>query len=181
MAKDWKGFERDVAKILGAWASCVFRRTPGSGAWGKQGQSRNSTGHDATSDFHGDIVAPAEAKFPFSVECKTYKAVEFYLALYGKSPIFDWWFQCDTDARNVGLAGMLVFKENFKEPLVGISDSTLNQIASRCEESKQLRRLSLHYRTGKGNPRVIHSFNLKHFVDIVPYNIVRQYVKRPGI
>lgn len=121
MAKDWKGFERGVAKSLGTWWGCVFRRTPSSGAWGKQGQSRFAAkAQDAAGDFHGDIVAPAEANFPFSVECKCYKEVELYKAMYGKSNVWDFWAQCKNDTPE-GMHPMLVMKENMKKPLVGIS------------------------------------------------------------
>lgn len=178
MAKDWKAYEVSIAKALGAWTGCVFRRTPSSGAWGKQGQSRNSTGHDAASDFHGDIVAPPEAEFPFSVECKTYKKVEIYLALYGKSPIYEWWFQCDRDAKSVGLASMMVFKENFKDPLIAISEQTWKQISLPCEGIRKIRRVTLSFTTGKGNARCIHMFNFKHFLDVVPYPLVKRVVRR---
>lgn len=118
--KDWKEYERNVAKALGAWWGCEFRRTPSSGAWSTQGRVFGNK-PVASNEFHGDIVAPPEAKFPFSVECKAYKNVELYLTLYGKSPVFDWWEQCLTDSVRVHKWPMLVFKENNKKPLVAVS------------------------------------------------------------
>lgn len=174
MGKDWKGFERETAKTLGAWFGCVFRRTPGSGAWGKQGQSRHAQGHHAAQDFHGDIVAPAEANFPFSVECKFYKTVGLYLALYGKSQIFDWWVQCASDARVHGKAPMLVFKENGKTPLVAVSDKTFKQL-QRVKKLKELRRLSLSYTTERGI-RIVHIFQLRAFVEAVPAKYISRFV-----
>lgn len=120
--KAWKDYERDVAKRLGAWWGCTFRRTPSSGAWGKQGQSRFSKNRDtdAAGEFHGDIVAPKESEFPFSVECKCYKEVELYKALYGVSNIYEWWAQCVEDTPK-GMYPMLVMKEDRKRPLIAIS------------------------------------------------------------
>ncbi len=131
MAKDWKGFERTVAKSLGSWWGCVFRRTPSSGAWGKQGQSRFAKkSQDAAGDFHGDIVAPPEADFPFSVECKCYREVEIYKAMYGKSNVWDFWAQCRRDTPE-GMYPMLVMKENMKKPLMGVSMDFFNKIKPR--------------------------------------------------
>lgn len=175
MARDWKEYERTIAKALGAWFECVFRRTPGSGAWGKQGQSRYSTGHDATGDFHGDIVAPPEALFPFSVECKCYKTVNLYLALYGKSEIFDWWLQCALDARAHHKAPMLVFKENSRNPLVAISDKTFQQLA-RVKKLKTIRRMSLTYDT-KFGPRTFHIFHFSQFLEAVPCKYIKMFVR----
>lgn len=117
MAKDWKSMERGIARILGDWWGVPFRRTPSSGAWNTQSKHM---GHGST-DFHGDIVAPPEANFPFSVECKAYKEVEIYKALYGKSNVFEWWKQTCVDARDSGKIPMLIMKENRKQPLVVIS------------------------------------------------------------
>lgn len=131
MAKDWKSYERAVAKTLGTWWGCVFRRTPSSGAWGKQGQSRFAKRDlDAAGDFHGDIVAPPEANFPFSVECKCYKEVEIYKAMYGKSNVWDWWKQCCDDTPT-GMYPMLAMKENMKKPLVAINLACFNALKPR--------------------------------------------------
>ncbi len=118
MAKDWKAYEVAVAKHLGAWWGSTFRRTPSSGAWSTQGRRYGNT---ASNDFHGDIVTPPEAKFPFSVECKVYKSVEIYLSLYGKSNVHDWWEQCLADAHSVRKWPLLVMRENNKKPLAVIS------------------------------------------------------------
>lgn len=114
----------------------MFRRTPSSGAWGKQGQSRFAKkSEDAAGDFHGDIVAPPEANFPFSVECKCYREVEIYKALYGKSNVYDFWAQCKRDTPE-GMHPMLVMKENMKKPLVGISMFVFYRIRQRVKSKK---------------------------------------------
>jgi len=174
MAVDWKGFERTVAKDLGGWWGCVFRRTPGSGAWGKQGQSRNSTGHDATNDFIGDIVAPPEAKFPFSVECKAHKLAKINIFLYGKSVIIDWWLQCVADARRHRKAPMLVFKENNCKPLIAISDKTFKQLV-RVKKLKTIRHVAMSYDTALG-VRTIHLFAFREFLDAVPAKFIKLLV-----
>ena len=121
MAKDWKEYERTIAKALSAWWGFEFRRTPSSGAWSTQG--RVFAGKPvASNDFHGDIVAPPEAHFPFSVECKCYQTVDLYLALYSREGVlFNWWEQSMHDAQRVKKWPMLVFKGNNKKPLVAVS------------------------------------------------------------
>ena len=104
MAKDFKSMERATAKALGDWWGVPFRRTPSSGAWNTQSFNM---GHGNT-EFHGDVVAPEKAEFPFSVECKAYKAVEIYKAMYGKSNVYEWWTQCRKDARRAKKTPMLV-------------------------------------------------------------------------
>lgn len=126
MSKEWKEMERIVAKKLGKWWGCQFRRTPSSGAW-----SKNSRKGSAADDFHGDIVPPPTARFPFSVECKAYEEVELYKALYGKSNVFDWWLQCKGDALRSKRLAMLVMRENRKQKyLVVISQTTYDVLSN---------------------------------------------------
>lgn len=172
MAKDWKEFERVVAKSLGAWFGCTFRRTPGSGAWGKQGQSRFSKASDATRDFHGDIVAPPDARFPFSVECKTYACVELYQCLYGKSPVYDWWKQCEDDAKSVGKLPLLVFKENRKQTLVAIDERTF-KLLNKFTDIKKARRISLTFHRSTVD-HTLHMFQLQSFIENCDASVVKR-------
>jgi hypothetical protein len=169
MAKDWKGFERSIAKMLGEWWGCTFRRTPSSGAWSKQGQSRFSKGLDAAGDFHGDIVAPPEAHFPFSVECKCYKEVELYKALYGKSNVFDWWQQCLGDSKRVHKLGMLVVKENGKGPLVILSLSSYLKLKLADVHIPSIDLTRDH--------RHLFVYDLKLFLQEVPAGVVRRRLR----
>ena len=148
--------ERTVAKQLGTWWGCEFRRTPSSGAWGKQTFSHHKS--KASDDFHGDIVAPKEARFPFSVECKAYKEVELYKALYGASNIYEWWAQCVRDTPKK-MYPMLVMKENRKNPLVAISDKCYKRLESVIPWDLPHMTLS----TGK----TIHIFDLSDFLKVV--------------
>ena len=54
------------------------------------------------------------------MECKTYKEVELYKALYGKSNIFAWWQQCVDDTPK-GMWPLLAMKELRKDTLVAMS------------------------------------------------------------
>jgi hypothetical protein len=118
MAKDWKSYERSVAKVLGQWWGWTFRRTPSSGAWATQGYNMQYQG---AQDFHGDIVAPPEANFPFSVECKCYKLVEFYTHHTGNANIHEWWEQTLTDSTRVHKWPLLVMRQNSAKPLACVS------------------------------------------------------------
>jgi hypothetical protein len=171
MARDWKTFERNTAKALGNWWGCEFRRTPSSGAWGKQTVSLHSM--KASDEFFGDIVAPKEAGFPFSVECKAHKEVELYKALYGKSNVYSWWKQCLGDTHD-GKHPMLVMKANNKKPLVAISYSTWIAIKHKCSIIRRVTRLAL---TGWGDDGAliqIMIMDLTEFLNIVSAKSVKE-------
>jgi hypothetical protein len=97
-------------------------------------------GHDT--DFHGDIVAPPGANFPFSVECKVYKTVELYLALYGKSNVFAWWDQCVGDAVRVHKWPMLIMRQNTCKPLVCISQKLWDKMMQKVAQPPVVMTLS---------------------------------------
>jgi hypothetical protein len=93
-------YERRIAGILGKWWGCAFRRTPSSGGWDKLSR-------DGQTLAVGDLYAPPEAGFPFSVECKKRRtAVNLYCT---NSEFFLWWKQCCDDAASVNKLPMLVF------------------------------------------------------------------------
>lgn len=120
MALDWKEMERVTAKLLGTWWGCKFQRTPSSGAW-----SKNAQRGTVAEEFHGDIIAPARANFPFSVECKSYESIELYKSLYGEPDLFKWWEQCKGDAKRAGKLPLLIVRENRKQQyLMGLSKNT---------------------------------------------------------
>lgn len=96
-----KNFESDIGAILGNWWwGQPFRRTPGSGGWDKQV-------NDGQQLAAGDIYAPPEAKFPFSIECK--KRAEPFDLFSETTEVYEWWKQCRRDAAAVGLIPLLVF------------------------------------------------------------------------
>lgn len=93
-------YERKIAEKLSAWWGCVFRRTPNSGGWDKVARD----GQVLTS---GDLYAPPEANFPFSVECKKRRVdINMYNP---RSELFDWWAQCVRDAESVKKIPFLIF------------------------------------------------------------------------
>jgi hypothetical protein len=166
MAKDWKEFERNVAKHLGLWWGCVFRRTPSSGAWGTMSHRMS---HDT--DFHGDIVAPPNVGFPFSVECKVYKQVELYLALYGTSNVFSWWDQCVADAVRVHKWPMLIMRENQKKALVVLSKKLWDKLALQLPNGEVV--MSLSWKSGTVRRDVV-ILALHVFTATCPASRVRQ-------
>lgn len=167
VAKDWKEYERTVAKELGNWWGWVFRRTPSSGAWATMG---HRMGHAGASDFHGDIVAPPEAKFPFSVECKVYKCVELYLHHYGVSNIHGWWEQCLQDALHVHKWPMLVMRENLKKPLVVISEKLFTALSVPVKFSCPVSHLTW---MTDGVQRAIVVMSLQDFLRVVPARLLK--------
>lgn len=172
MGKDWKEMERSVAKELGEWWGCVFRRTPSSGAWTKQGQSRNSIGHDAAADFHGDIVAPPEAKFPFSVECKYYAQIDFYLALYGAPVVPDWWEQSLADAKRSKKWPMLVMRRNYGKNLIVVSKKLWDQVKDNVVVPKDARLMVFSFHT-QGIQRNVVIMDFRQFLLMTPPALLR--------
>jgi len=89
--------EREVAAFLGTWwgyvePGCVFKSTPGSGAWASKGAVR---GAFKTS---GDLVTTAKL-FPFTVEVKFREGFQLHTLLVGrKSPVWGWWNQACAQA-----------------------------------------------------------------------------------
>jgi len=71
-----KGYERRVAKILSEWWGSPFHRTPTSGAH----------------IYSGDIVDP-KGEFPFMVECKKRKDLDFSGILEKDSRLWKFWEQ----------------------------------------------------------------------------------------
>jgi hypothetical protein len=159
MALGWKQQELMIAKLLGNWWGHPFRRTPGSGGWA-------ASGHRASQSFHGDIVAPPEAKFPFSVEIKSYKSVDLYLSLYGTPMLYSFWEQCKTDANRVHKRPMLIMKEDYKDALMAISRDDFDVLETVLDKH-QVPTMKLRYYF-QGKRKVMFLMQLKRFVLAVP-------------
>ena len=100
-------FERDVAKWFEKWSGYEFGRIPGSGSlrWQK------------TDNIVGDITctdAKHSRRFPFSVECKFYKDLNFEHILLGNKScdIIKFWEQCKGDAERANKVPFLVMRYN---------------------------------------------------------------------
>lgn len=159
MAKGWKDQELLAAKLLGQWWGHPFRRTPGSGGWA-------AGGHRASASFHGDIVAPPEAKFPFSVEIKSYCSFDIYLSLYGTPQLFGFWEQCKTDAKRVNKRPFLLVKEDRKEWIMALSAVDFKHL-ERHLDRHDVPTMALRYYF-KGGRKVMFLMQLKRFIQAIP-------------
>jgi len=98
--------ENNVAKLLKKWTGYEFARVPQSGGLGWQNRMQVT----------GDVIPtdPAEmVKFPFSVEAKFYKEINFEAPLLGlNSDIIDWWIQAASDAKRANKLAILFMRRN---------------------------------------------------------------------
>lgn len=98
--------ERDVCKWWKNWTGYDFARVPSSGGlrWSR------------TSDTTGDIICSDQKhflKFPFSIECKSYKGITFNDILKGtKSDVLKFWGQAKLDASRSNKEPILFMREN---------------------------------------------------------------------
>lgn len=95
--------ERVAAKVVGNWTSKAFARVPSSG--GLQWKNTNAK---------GDIVCTEEGHyFPFCMEIKNYKEINFQHLLYlGKAEVLKFWTQCIRDAEIARKCPMLWMRYN---------------------------------------------------------------------
>lgn len=95
--------ERDFARVLGDWTGKKFARVPSSGGLNWK-----------ASHAKGDIVVTEEGHFfPFCVEVKTYKELNFQHLLYlEKAEILKFWKQCSRDADKANKAPLLAMRTN---------------------------------------------------------------------
>lgn len=98
--------ERGVAQALSEWADIKFIRTPSSGG----------AFHLSGLKVFGDII-PADpqdmVRFPFTVEVKSYKGIDFEAPLLGQNTNWkDWWNQVDQDAERSGKLPIVFMRRN---------------------------------------------------------------------
>lgn len=110
-----KGFEREIAKILSDWTlgEYKFERVPQSG--GLRWKEENNV--------IGDIVPPAEIKFPVAVECKKHEVDwGFDRILKGVSEIWGWWKQVNDDCKRSKYVRhpWLIFTKNFRGKYIAL-------------------------------------------------------------
>jgi len=96
--------ERDISKLLEKWTNKKFARTPSSGGlnW------------HARSSISGDIVCTTEGHyFPFSIEVKFHKEINFEHLLYIDNPeVMKFWAQAFSDAKKAGKIPLLFMRYN---------------------------------------------------------------------
>ena len=95
--------ERDLAKLFEKWSNHKFSRTPSSG--GLQWKASNTK---------GDIVCTDEGYyFPFCIEAKNYKEINFEHLLYSPKPkIMEFWAQAKRDADKANKIPLLFMRYN---------------------------------------------------------------------
>lgn len=93
--------ERVAAEVLGKWTGKKFARVPSSG--GLQWKNTNAK---------GDIVCTEEGHFfPFCVEVKNYREINFEHLLYSKkAKIMEFWQQCERDAKIANKIPLLMMR-----------------------------------------------------------------------
>lgn len=114
--------ERELAKVWEKWTGYKFSRTPMSGGWAKSIES------------FGDLTCTDpkhSSKFPFSVECKSYKGITFNDILKGtKSEIIKFWKQATYDATRCRKQPLLFMRENgmAKQTYFMVCDHTIGKL-----------------------------------------------------
>jgi hypothetical protein len=119
-----KCWERDFSKILGEIFGGEFRRVPQSGAFfGGQNRSRAiGVREDAKEILSGDIIVPLN--FPYSIECKSYKDLDFHKIIQGECKQLDTWLsQAESDAEFSKKKMLLAIKIVRKGEFVCVKES----------------------------------------------------------
>mgnify|MGYP004443566733 FL=1 len=108
--KKGSNFERDVAKAFTKWSGVKFNRTFASGAQGDK----------FSSDVRvtGDLFAPVDYNFPFSVECKFHDDFNLRNVFINGSVVQLFLKQNVSDARRSNRAPMLVAKVSRQDTYV---------------------------------------------------------------
>lgn len=99
--------ERDICKWWKAWTGYDFSRVPSSGGlrWSR------------TTDTTGDIICSDKKhylRFPFSIECKNYKDINFEHILLGNknAKVIQFWNQALEDSQRGGKLPILMMRYN---------------------------------------------------------------------
>jgi len=122
MAKDWKGFEREVARLLTVVyypdGDGEFRRVPQSGGWDKKVVTGDIMALKKT--YEDSFVF--DVTFPFSVECKTHRDIKhFFSGLYSKdSELFQWMQQAEDDCRHIPNRRPIVTFRLYRQKIVSM-------------------------------------------------------------
>ena len=111
-------FERNVAKLFSERFKKPFARTVSSGAYtgGSNVKNASNLTEEQLLIFASDIRCPKD--FAFSIECKSYKSLDFYDLFNESSHLFDWYNQSETDAKLLNKEPLLIVKTNQHRPIV---------------------------------------------------------------
>jgi hypothetical protein len=123
-------FERDIAKKLSIWYfqdPDALIRNPGSGSIATIRSAQNGSKEAYMGIPAGDImqIKRHDLPFPFSVEVKHHKVLVLEHLLFEKknSLIYKFWRQCTRDAGISGKIPLMIFKENYKNPVVCLENT----------------------------------------------------------
>ena len=108
-------FEREVVKLFTEQFGEGFQRVPCSGAiFGKTNMKRShGMSEECINTLTGDLITPES--FPYSLEYKFHKDLEFHQLIQGKcKKMDDWLEQSSQDAVLSGKVPLVVFKLNNK-------------------------------------------------------------------
>lgn len=123
--------ERETAELLQKWWSrlepgCIFKRTPLSGGWASP---------EARAGFKtsGDVITTAE-RWPWCVEIKRREGWSFdsLIAGHARSPVYGWWEQARTAAREIGAAPLLLFRQS-RQPWYALTPCEGNRLATAAQ------------------------------------------------
>ena len=98
-------YERATAKAFSQWGGKEFYRTPASGAWSSQRQGQNAQ--------VGDIVAPEDIIFPFSIELKHHENVTLDNYMFSNGEVPSFFSQNVGDAIRANKIPMLITHSNY--------------------------------------------------------------------
>lgn len=89
-------WELEFSKILTENFKGVWKRAPMSGAIFGAGNRHRAEGvrEDAQEILSGDLISPKD--WPFSIECKSYKELEFHQIIKGQCKKLDEWIEQGT-------------------------------------------------------------------------------------
>lgn len=145
-------FERSICKFFTSWTGYEFNRVPASGGLRWKNAENITSDVSCTDKSHS-------RKFRFSIECKSYKELNFeHILLEKKScKILHFWDQACKDAKRAGKLPILIMKYNGMtkgEAFVVVSCT----VFSKCIEP-QIDKLS--------HPRMIISFQNNNDICII--------------
>jgi len=105
-------YELKMSKYFSKWSGRDFYRTPGSGSWSSQRMAQDNQS--------GDIVAPSDIKFPFSVELKHHEGftLDSFVRSIGEIPSF--YTQNVGDAVRSEKVPMLIVHKNYAPNYVSV-------------------------------------------------------------
>jgi hypothetical protein len=121
-------WELDVAHLFTENFEGEFRRVPQSGAFFGGANRKRAEGvrADAQEILSGDIITPEN--FEFSIECKSYKDLEFHQMYLGKCASLDRWIeQGEEDASFSKKKMLLIIKISRKGTFVCVDESIVNK------------------------------------------------------